>query len=165
MRTILPNTIEEGTAPVAVNHDFRIGHPTLFTQDVDRLTTFYESLGFIDGFRFPPAGDAAFVVVFKETFYITITQIEVIRQTTGLPLDSTGPGRAFDITVIVDDVDEVVEKLRAADVPVLMEPRDQPWGDRHAYVADPDGNFVQLTTHANHDMSQFADFNPEWGSE
>src|SRR5689334_4686217 len=126
-------------APVVVNHDVRIGHPTLFTRDVDRMVAFYESLGFIDGFRFPPAGDAAFVVVFKETFYITITHIDVIKQTTGLPLDDSGSGRAFDVTVIVEDVDEIVDRLRADGVTVLVEPRNQPWGDRHAYVADPDG--------------------------
>ena len=34
--------------------------------------------------------------------------------------------------------------LRAAGVPVLAEPADQPWGDRMAYVEDPQGNPVML---------------------
>jgi lactoylglutathione lyase len=31
-----------------------------------------------------------------------------------------------------------------------MAPKDQPWGERQAYVADPEGNFVQLSTHTDH---------------
>jgi len=28
---------------------------------------------------------------------------------------------------------------------VVLEPADQPWGERVAYLADPDGNLVMLT--------------------
>jgi lactoylglutathione lyase len=45
----------------------------------------------------------------------------------------------------VDDVDAMVERLRAAAVPVVLEPVDQPWGERVAYVSDPDENLVMLT--------------------
>ncbi len=29
--------------------------------------------------------------------------------------------------------------------PILVEPTDQPWGERVAYVSEPDGNLVMLT--------------------
>ena len=45
----------------------------------------------------------------------------------------------------VDDVDETVAAARTAGVPVLLEPADQPWGERIAWIADPDGNLVMLT--------------------
>jgi lactoylglutathione lyase len=38
--------------------------------------------------------------------------------------------------------DATVEHLRGHGVPVLAEPADQPWGERMAEVADPDGNRV-----------------------
>ena len=44
----------------------------------------------------------------------------------------------------VDDVDGDVDELRRADVRVLREPDDMLWGERLAYVADPDGNPVAL---------------------
>ncbi|WP_437577674.1 VOC family protein [Sorangium sp. So ce887] len=30
-------------------------------------------------------------------------------------------------------------------MPIVLEPADRPWGERVAYVADPDGNLVMLT--------------------
>lgn len=45
----------------------------------------------------------------------------------------------------VDDVDAAVARLRAAQVPIVLEPTEQPWGERVAYVSDPDGNLVMLT--------------------
>ncbi|WP_235217120.1 glyoxalase/bleomycin resistance/dioxygenase family protein [Archangium violaceum] len=30
-------------------------------------------------------------------------------------------------------------------MPILLEPMEQPWGERVAYVSDPDGNLVMLT--------------------
>jgi lactoylglutathione lyase len=45
----------------------------------------------------------------------------------------------------VDDVDEVVSRLRAQGVGVLLEPTDEPWGERNAGILDPDGYPVYLT--------------------
>jgi catechol 2,3-dioxygenase-like lactoylglutathione lyase family enzyme len=56
-----------------------------------------------------------------------------------------GAGVRFELFVYVDGLDELVEELRADGVSVLREPADMPWGERVAYVADPDGNPVALT--------------------
>jgi catechol 2,3-dioxygenase-like lactoylglutathione lyase family enzyme len=45
----------------------------------------------------------------------------------------------------VDDVDEAVARLRALGVGVLLEPTDEPWGERNAGILDPDGYPVYLT--------------------
>ena len=50
---------------------------------------------------------------------------------------------AYEVAV-VDEVDRLVEELRAGGVKVLREPADMPWGERVAYVTDPDGNPVAL---------------------
>ena len=50
----------------------------------------------------------------------------------------------FELFVYVDGVDKLVEELRAASVTVLREPADMPWGERVAYVTDPDDNPVAL---------------------
>ena len=59
---------------------------------------------------------------------------------------SLGDGPRFELWVYVDDVDETVQRLRGAGVPVLADPEDMPWGERMAYVADPDGNPVALAS-------------------
>jgi lactoylglutathione lyase len=45
----------------------------------------------------------------------------------------------------VDDVDDTVSALRAQGVGVLLEPTDEPWGERNAGVLDADGYPVYLT--------------------
>lgn len=141
----------------------RVGQPTLFTKDIEKSAAFYLRLGFVEAYRFPPGTTApAFISLHRDTFYITLAQIDAIREQTGLPRIGRATNRQFDITVIVDDVDDTVSTLRDAGAKVVMEPRDQAWGDRHAYVADPDGNYVQITTHEDHDISQFADLAAAW---
>lgn len=48
--------------------------------------------------------------------------------------------------IYVDDADATVAQLRAAGVTVVREPADMPWGERAAYVADPEGNLVSVAT-------------------
>jgi lactoylglutathione lyase len=45
----------------------------------------------------------------------------------------------------VDNVDDAVSRLRAHGVGVLLEPTDEPWGERNAGILDPDGYPVYLT--------------------
>ena len=54
-------------------------------------------------------------------------------------------GHRMELCVYVEDVDELVQAARARGAPVMLEPTDQPWGERIAYIADPDGNLVMLT--------------------
>jgi catechol 2,3-dioxygenase-like lactoylglutathione lyase family enzyme len=49
------------------------------------------------------------------------------------------PGDAVALWIQVRDVHAEHERLRAAGVPVLREPRREPWGLVEMWVADPDG--------------------------
>jgi len=57
-------------------------------------------------------------------------------------------GHRVELCVYVDDVDAAVATARVASVPVVLEPVDQPWGERIAYLEDPDGNLVMLVAEA-----------------
>jgi uncharacterized glyoxalase superfamily protein PhnB len=48
----------------------------------------------------------------------------------------------------VDDVDDLVGRLGTAGLRVFKQPQDMPWGERVAYVTDPDGNPVALAAAA-----------------
>jgi len=41
-------------------------------------------------------------------------------------------------------VEGVFGKLKAAGVPVLLEPVEKPWGQKVAYVEDPDGHYIEI---------------------
>ena len=58
------------------------------------------------------------------------------------PPDARAPG--FEVGFKVDDVDAAYAELTARDVPGVVEPTDRPWGQRTAYLADPDGHLVEL---------------------
>ena len=45
----------------------------------------------------------------------------------------------------VDDVDDAISRLRSQGVGVLLDPTDEPWGERNAAVLDPDGYPIYLT--------------------
>ncbi|MGK5115733.1 MULTISPECIES: VOC family protein [unclassified Geodermatophilus] len=62
-----------------------------------------------------------------------------------LEVSGTGePPRGLALWLQVRDVAAEVERLRAAGVRVLEEPRTEPWGLVEAWVADPDGVRIVL---------------------
>ena len=68
-----------------------------------------------------------------------------MARTLGRPLrapDPDAPG--FEIGFKVDDVDEAYARLVGLGARPVAEPVTRPWGQRTAYVADPDGHLVEL---------------------
>jgi catechol 2,3-dioxygenase-like lactoylglutathione lyase family enzyme len=62
----------------------------------------------------------------------------------GLDLDLGQPGRGMEVCLWTDDADAAVARLAAAGAPVLSPPHDWLGSLRVAWVADPDGNPVEL---------------------
>lgn len=50
----------------------------------------------------------------------------------------------FEIGFKVDDVDATYDELVTRGATPLVEPTDRPWGQRTAYVCDPDGHLIEL---------------------
>lgn len=121
---------------------YRTTFPIIYTADLPRALAFYrEALGFAETYRFPADGEPAFVAL-------------NLDDSTGIALAGPGdslhgrpvePGAGgFELCLYVDEVDEAVVDLERRGHPVLVAPADQPWGERMAYVADPDGNPVMI---------------------
>lgn len=51
------------------------------------------------------------------------------------------------LTIELDDVDAAFEKAKASGVAIEFEPVDEPWGDRHFAVVDPNGIPVDFVRH------------------
>jgi lactoylglutathione lyase len=114
---------------------FTDAFPIFTTPDIERALGFYRDL--LDGkvtYQFPPDGSPGFVSLDIGSAHLGI----------GLdPQTKAGPGgQRVALWVYADDCDRAVERLRAAGVPIVEEPADQPWGERVARVHDPDGNQV-----------------------
>jgi catechol 2,3-dioxygenase-like lactoylglutathione lyase family enzyme len=63
----------------------------------------------------------------------------------GVEQEPGGEVRQADIVVRVDDVDAIVDRLRAAGIEVT-DPHDQEWGARHAWLHDADGRPISIYT-------------------
>lgn len=117
--------------------------PMLSVADLERSRRFYGAqLGGKQTYCFPDDAPA-FVVLRFGASEIGLGQLggETLH---GRP-QRPAVGHRVELCVYVDDVDATVAHLRAAGAPVVLEPLDTPWGERVAYVEDPDGNLVMLT--------------------
>ena len=59
--------------------------------------------------------------------------------------DDVDPAQGHDVYWQVDDVDGLIEAVRAAGSPIVQEPTDEPWGERDASFLDPDGYRINVT--------------------
>ena len=115
--------------------------PMLSVADMAASRLFYEQrLGGSLVYQFPDAGEPVFLTLkFGETELGLGVRGEG-KGVHGRPLRPAS-GHRIELCINVDDVDGALALLEA---PVVMTPVDQPWGERAAYVEDPDGNLVML---------------------
>ena len=114
----------------------------LYAKDVERLAAFYSELGFEEHVRMPDeSGAAGFIGLRRDAAELAVTTENAPRMLAGV---EPGPGPRHELFVYVDDVDRAFAAVREAGAPALREPADMPWGERVAFVQDPEGNVVTL---------------------
>ena len=52
------------------------------------------------------------------------------------------------LTIEVDDVDSVYKELKAKNIQIKIELRDEPWGDRHFAIADPNDVAIDIVKYS-----------------
>jgi catechol 2,3-dioxygenase-like lactoylglutathione lyase family enzyme len=52
-----------------------------------------------------------------------------------------------DLSIEVDDLDNVLERVRSAGIPVEYGPKREPWGVRRFYMRDPFGRLINILAH------------------
>ena len=124
---------------------FRRPAINIYSHDVMRLVRFYEALGFRETFRTPKQGAPVHVEVVLDDFTIGIADVEAATRDHGLSPNLAG--RPVEIVLWSDDVDADYARLTADGAPSLSAPHDFLSDLRAAWVADPDGNPIQLVQH------------------
>ncbi|HEY8306008.1 MAG TPA: VOC family protein [Lapillicoccus sp.] len=121
---------------------FREPQVVLFSPDVSRATAFYASLGFEEVFRTPATGEPIHVDLALDAYRIGIASVDSTRDDHGLEPVATGQRAA--VVLWTDDVRSAYAELVAAGAPGLQDPHE--WLGRLliAWLADPDGNPVQI---------------------
>lgn len=117
--------------------------PVVYARGVEQTARFYERLGFRRHSQLPAEGEPGYVGLRRGEGGSELAVVSDQWPHAQFQLDvSRGP--RFEMYVYVADVDRTAEELRRFGVAILRESADMPWGERVAYVADPDGNPVAL---------------------
>ena len=56
-------------------------------------------------------------------------------------------GKGVYLTIEVENVDEMYKQLKDKGIQMEIEIRDEPWGDRHFAIKDPNGIGIDIVTH------------------
>lgn len=57
-------------------------------------------------------------------------------------------GQGMYLTIEVDDVDSIYENLKKKGLPIKIDIRDEPWGDRHFAIEDPNGIGIDIVKYS-----------------
>ena len=118
--------------------------PMLSVESLEASLRFYEArLGGERSYQFPGEGEAAFVVLRFDQTELGLGQLGAGPSLHGQP-QRPATGHRIELCLYVSGLDATVAALAAQGAPVLLKPTAQPWGERVAYVGDPDGNLVML---------------------
>ena len=113
----------------------------LIVDDLDRALDFYtEVLGLRLGHR---SGDYA--QMDTGTTRLGFYTRDAMSRTLGMSIKLPGnEAPAFEIGFKVADVDDAYKELVANGASPVTSPITRPWGQRTAYVRDPDGHLIEL---------------------
>lgn len=121
---------------------FRAPMINLYSRDLSQAAAFYSELGFVETFRTPASGEPVHMELTKDGFTLGIANMEAAKQHNLRP---GGEGHWIEIVLWTDDTDAAVNALVAKGAPLLSPAHDFLDGKlRSAWIADPDGNPIQL---------------------
>jgi catechol 2,3-dioxygenase-like lactoylglutathione lyase family enzyme len=113
----------------------------LVVEDVDRSLTFYvDVLGLTLGHRSGPYAQLDTGVT-RVALYDRAAMGETLGRALHAPA-ADAPG--FELGFKVEDCDAAFAELVSRGAAPAVEPEDRAWGQRTAYVRDPDGHLVEL---------------------
>lgn len=122
---------------------FRDPQVNYYVRDVEVSVRFYTELfGFTESFRTPPSGPPDHVELRLGGLILGFASIASAQAVHGLTTGTGGP--KAEVCLWTDDVDRVYEDLMARGVASLSAPHDFLGRLRAAWVADPDGNPIEI---------------------
>lgn len=117
----------------------------LFVNDMAKMIRFYRD---VLGFEIKESEDAVNVYLIKDgTLFMLYERKNFEKMTSKKYEYLKGLNGHFEIALYVDTYDEVDKRFKAVvekgATPVL-EPTTEPWGQRTCYIADPEGNLIEI---------------------
>lgn len=122
-----------------------LGHPAFACHDLDASLAFYAKLGIDESFRLLHDDGSVMLV------YLHVAGDRFIELFPGGPSpEGRGARQSFmHICLAVDDLEATVEDLRAKGVTIDIEPKMGLDFNMQAWIADPDGNKIELMQYSD----------------
>lgn len=131
----------------------------LFVNDMPEMIRFYRD---ILGFEIREAEDAVNVYLIKDgTLFMLYERKNFEKMTSRRYEYLKGLNGHFEIALYVDtfeEVDKEYERITALGARSVLEPTTEPWGQRTCYIADPEGNLIEIGSF-NRPFERKTDFN------
>jgi lactoylglutathione lyase len=119
-----------------------VGHVAIKVTDLDRSLDYYiNKLGFPEMLRLTKDDGSVWLV------YLRITDDQYLEVFPGAENDRAPGWNANGMNhmcLTVDNIDEVLERIAAAGLPLLLPLKTAIDGNRQAWLEDPDGNRIEL---------------------
>jgi uncharacterized glyoxalase superfamily protein PhnB len=116
----------------------------LVTKDLDSLVSFYTMLTGAAAARVAPD----FAEIRLEGAIVAISTERAVQQF-NVGAATAAANRSAILEFQVNDVDAVRTRLTDAPINYVMQPTDQPWGNRSMLLRDPDGNLINIFARIN----------------
>lgn len=117
----------------------------LFVDDMPTMIRFYRD---VLGFEIKEAEDAVNVYLIKDgTLFMLYERKNFEKMTSRKYEYLKGLNGHFEIALYVDTFEEVdieFNKAVSKGATPVLEPTDEPWGQRTCYIADPEGNLIEI---------------------
>lgn len=117
----------------------------LFVDDMAKMIRFYRD---VLGFEIKEEEDTLNVFLQKDgTLFLLYRKTDFEKMTGKKFTYCAGINGHYEISLGVDnyaEVDAAFAKVVAAGAEPVMEPTTEPWGQRTCYIADPEGNLIEI---------------------
>lgn len=131
----------------------------LFVDDMPTMVRFYRD---VLGFEITEGEDAVNVYLIKDgTLFMLYERKNFEKMTSKKYEYLKGLNGHFEIALYVDtfeEVDQEYARIVAQGGRSVLEPTTEPWGQRTCYIADPEGNLVEIGSF-NRPFESKTDFN------
>jgi len=117
----------------------------IFVTDMPTMVRFYRD---VLGFEIKEDEDASNVYLVKDgTLFLLYRRADFETMTNRKFNCSDGVNGHYEIALSVEDfaaVDRAFLEVTAKGAAAVLEPTTEPWGQRTCYIADPEGNLVEI---------------------
>ena len=117
----------------------------IFVEDMGRMIRFYRD---VLGFEIKEAEDTSNVYLVKDgTLFLFYGRKDFEKMTDQRYEYVKGLNGHFELALYVDtfeEVDDTYKRVIEQGASPVLEPTTEPWGQRTCYIADPEGNLIEI---------------------